>query len=156
MPTFTNNGSNLKSYENVSGGMSTAKPGEQITSFKRLDVIDSEWTLDSEIPHSDRVMRFIEVALSGTTTSVITLTDDEIRNATRIIVFVKGANRTLTIHADDSDLKASTVLRKLDVNGGFTYVKIYPKKTIAKLYLTPNMSGTAYVYIDQDFPQKGN
>jgi len=153
MPTYTNISGRLMPYIDDNGNYQHAASNAVITSYQRLDQLNPGcWSLDSESPVCDRVMRAETISLSGTNVETVELTADEVKYASRIIVMTKGANHTLAIHFDDPDCKPASLVRTLDVNGGFTYVKIYPAQTVSKIYLKPNQSQTAYVYIDRDYP----
>ncbi len=148
MPTFTNNGTSNVQFRPISGGLKQImKPGETCESYDMLHVLFPDVELSDNEPRSDRVMRFINPSFpaGGGDPYDITLTENEVRHASRIMVTAKGANLTLQVAINGK------LWRKLDVNAGYPATTITLRQDVATVTLTANTSGQAYVYIDRDY-----
>lgn len=150
MATFRNDSTtNQFCVNNTSGGKTVVGIGETVQSFDALDRLFDAFVKTADTPFLDEVMRFIELSFSGVETKTITLTDDEVLNARKLVLVAGTAGFTATVRFNSSSAQ-NPIRRKLDVDRGFISSEMKLNKKVETVYITSTANGTMQVYIERD------
>ncbi len=120
--------------------------GETIESFHMLDRLFDAFTKISDIPFLDEVMRFIELTFSGAEDQTITLTDDEVENARKLVLIAGTAGFTAKIRYNSL---SAPIRRKIDVDRGFISTETLLNQKAETIEISSNAAGTIQVYIER-------
>lgn len=150
MATFRNDSTTNKfCVNNTTGGKTVVGIGETVESFDALDRLFDAFVKTTDTPFLDEVMRFIELSFTGAETKTVTLTDDEVLNARKLVLIAGTSGFVATIRFNSSSAQ-NPIRRKLDVDRGFISSQMKLNRKVEKVYITSSATGTMQVYIERD------
>jgi len=143
MPNFTNDGTKRLHVIGIDGKKITVEPGDAFESYLRCEKIFPDVTLVGEDPYLEEVFRLIELTFTIAETQVITLTDEEVLEAKRIVMYAGGSAFTAEIRLNHA---SASIRRKIDIDRGLFGVTIELDRQVQTIRITSNGAGTLHAY----------